>query len=103
MTNHLDLDQRCKLKAHLQSMTKGQSLLPHVGSKLVLMKVLRKIGQDPSVYESNKLHVYIKFSIFHYYNLKTKFQINSSRMIDNLPKILNLNMLLLKLNWHMCN
>jgi hypothetical protein len=66
LTNALDLDQSRKLKCeHTQTEGaftghgQGAMLIASL-SGVVSMKVLRKIGQDPS---PKKLHVYISFNI----------------------------------------
>ena len=64
-------------------------------------KLLGIVGQDPSDSKSNQLHVDIlRFCFIH---LRYIPSIDSSKMIDNSPKVLNCNRLFLKLNQFICN
>jgi hypothetical protein len=58
------------------------------------------IGWNPSVCESNRLHV----DILRYSFVEFKvYSINSYKMIGKFPAVLNFNQLFLKLNRLICN
>ena len=64
-------------------------------------KLLGIVSQDPSDSKSNRLHVDIlRFCFIH---LRYIPSIDSSKMIDNSPKVSNCNRLFLKLNQFICN
>ena len=56
------------------------------------------VGQDPSDFESNRLHV----DIFRFYSFEV-YSIDSSNMIGYLPELFNFNRLFLELNRFICN
>ena len=63
-------------------------------------KFLGIVGQDPSVSESNRLHVDIFRFFFHSVEV---YSIDSSKMIGNSPEVFNFNRLFLKLNRFICH
>lgn len=64
-------------------------------------EILGKIGRDSSVSKSDQLHLDIFFSVFfHQLNV---YSIDFSQVIDDLPTVLNLSLLFLKLHWPICN
>jgi hypothetical protein len=63
-------------------------------------EILGKIGRDPSVSESDQLHLDHFSVFFHQLNV---YSIDFYQVIDDLPTVLNLNSLFLKLHWPICN
>ena len=64
----------------------------------VSRKILRIIGQDSSVSKSNRLHV-DNFQLFFIDERK----VDCSKLIGNLPKVLNLSRLFVTLNRLICD